>query len=294
LPVAGSGSISGCCSPSPISPSRLCCGCFLGRRRSEVAKDVELLVLRHQLAVLGRQQKRPALRPADRAFLVALARVLPQRRRHELIVTPQTFLRWHRELVRRKWAQATRSPGRPPACSPVTSSPSRRSRSVATRCSSSSSWAAATSRTCSAPTPPITTASVHTADSRSCRSKRPTRPVHEPPARSAPRPTRRTYRRALPGRGVNRLFGTPQGHVTGSRVVMDATSFTPIAPTTSRATASSSAVAADEGSAGEHALLSGLENFGSRPSSACFAAKRAATRARAVAGGGGREACGLW
>jgi len=185
LPVAGSGSISGCCSPSPISPSRLCCGCFLGRRRSEVAKDVELLVLRHQLAVLGRQQKRPALRPADRAFLVALARVLPQRRRHELIVTPQTFLRWHRELVRRKWAQATRSPGRPPACSPVTSSPSRRSRSVATRCSSSSSWAAATSSTCSAPTPPITTASVHTADSRSCRPKRPTRPVHEPPARSS-------------------------------------------------------------------------------------------------------------
>src|SRR5215207_2168345 len=84
------------------------------RRRSEVAKDVELLVLRHQLAVLGRQQKRTALRPADRAFLAALARVLPQRRRHGLIVTPQTLLRWLRELVRRKWAQPRRSPGRPP------------------------------------------------------------------------------------------------------------------------------------------------------------------------------------
>jgi transposase InsO family protein len=87
---------------------------LLGRRRIEVAKDVELLVLRHQLAVLGRQEKRPALRPADRAFLAALALVLPQRRRHGLIVTPQTLLRWHRELVCRKWAQAPRSPGRPP------------------------------------------------------------------------------------------------------------------------------------------------------------------------------------
>jgi hypothetical protein len=54
---------------------------LVGRRRSEVAKDVELLVLRHQLAVLGRQEKRPALRPVDRAFLAAPARVLPQRRR---------------------------------------------------------------------------------------------------------------------------------------------------------------------------------------------------------------------
>jgi putative transposase len=75
---------------------------LVGRRRSEVAKDVELLVLRHQLGVLGRQEKRPALPPADRAFLAALAHALPQRRRHGLIMTPQTFLRWHRELVRRK------------------------------------------------------------------------------------------------------------------------------------------------------------------------------------------------
>jgi putative transposase len=87
---------------------------LVGGRRSEVAEDVELLVLRHQLAVLGRQERRPALRPADRAFLAALARVLPQRRRRGLIVTPQTLLRWHRELVRGKWAQPPRSPGRPP------------------------------------------------------------------------------------------------------------------------------------------------------------------------------------
>jgi putative transposase len=87
---------------------------LLGRRRSEFAKDVELLVLRHQLVVLERQAARPSLRPADRAFLAALARVLPRRRRHALVVTPQTLLRWHRELVRRKWAQPRRSRGRPP------------------------------------------------------------------------------------------------------------------------------------------------------------------------------------
>src|SRR5881392_2668803 len=78
-------------------------------RRSEFAKDVELLVLRHQLVVLGRQERRPSLRPADRAFFAALARVLPQARRRGWIVTPQTLLRWHRELVRRN-GQA------PPAC----------------------------------------------------------------------------------------------------------------------------------------------------------------------------------
>src|SRR5215218_3588725 len=83
-------------------------------RRSEFSKDVELLVLRHQLAVLGRQQRRPLLRPADRALLAALARLLPPRRRHGLVVTPQTLLRWHRELVRRKWAQPRQAAGRPP------------------------------------------------------------------------------------------------------------------------------------------------------------------------------------
>jgi putative transposase len=83
-------------------------------RHSEFTKDVELLVLRHQLAVLGRQDRRPPLRPADRAFLAALARLLPWRRRHGLVVTPQTLLRWHRELVRRKWAQPQPGRGRPP------------------------------------------------------------------------------------------------------------------------------------------------------------------------------------
>jgi putative transposase len=83
-------------------------------RRSEFVKDVELLVLRHQLAVLRRQQPRPSFRAADRAFLAALSRMLPPRGRHGLIVTPQTLLRWHRELVRHKWTQPQRSSGRPP------------------------------------------------------------------------------------------------------------------------------------------------------------------------------------
>jgi putative transposase len=82
-------------------------------RSSEFAKDVELLVLRHQLVVLGRQQTRPSLEAADRAFFAALARLLPRRRRRGLIVTPQTLLRWHRELVRRKWTRPRRRPGRP-------------------------------------------------------------------------------------------------------------------------------------------------------------------------------------
>src|SRR5262249_5014703 len=83
-------------------------------RHSEFAKDVELLVLRHQLVVLGRQQRRPWLRPADRALLAALTRVLPRQRRLGLIVTPPTLLRWHRQLVPRNWTPPRRSPGRPP------------------------------------------------------------------------------------------------------------------------------------------------------------------------------------
>jgi len=85
----------------------------LSGRRSEFGKDLELLVLRHQLVLLGRQERRPWLRPADRACFAALARVLPQARRRGWIVTPQTRLRWHRQLVRRTWTQPPRSAGRP-------------------------------------------------------------------------------------------------------------------------------------------------------------------------------------
>src|SRR5262249_6790976 len=83
-------------------------------RRDAFAKDVELLVLRHQLAVLRRQAGRPKLRPADRALLAALTLLLPHPRRQGLLMTPQTLLRWHRDLVRLRWTQPGRGPGRPP------------------------------------------------------------------------------------------------------------------------------------------------------------------------------------
>jgi putative transposase len=86
---------------------------LVGRKRSEFANDVELLVLRYQLVVLGRQTGRPSLQPADRALLAALVHLLPHPRRHGLVVTPQTLLSWHRELVRRKWTQPRGKPGRP-------------------------------------------------------------------------------------------------------------------------------------------------------------------------------------
>jgi hypothetical protein len=82
-------------------------------RQAELAKDVELMVLRHQLSVLTRQHERPKLRPADRAFLAALARLLPHPRQRGFVVTPATLLRWHRELVRRKWTYPQCKPGRP-------------------------------------------------------------------------------------------------------------------------------------------------------------------------------------
>jgi putative transposase len=81
--------------------------------RSERAKELEILVLRHELAILRRQPRRARLRPVDRAMLAALARALPQSAWTSLSVSPATLLRWHRELVRRRWTYPHR-PGRPP------------------------------------------------------------------------------------------------------------------------------------------------------------------------------------
>ena len=87
--------------------------------RGDAAKELEILVLRHQLAVLHRQTPHPRLEPADRALLAAISRVLPRARWSCFIVTPQTLLRWHRRMVAGAWTYPHRGPGRPPLAEDV-------------------------------------------------------------------------------------------------------------------------------------------------------------------------------
>src|SRR5215211_3297761 len=89
-------------------------GALVRSRRGLDLKDIELLVLRHELKVLRRQVARPKLRPVDRALLAAAACYLPRRSRGARLVSPRTLLRWHRALVRRKWRRPSARLGRPP------------------------------------------------------------------------------------------------------------------------------------------------------------------------------------
>ena len=94
-------------------------GALVRCRRGLDVKDIELLVLRHELEVLRRQIARPRLRAADRALLAAATCQLPRPSRGTRLVTPRTLLRWHRALVRRKWRQPPGQRGRPPVTAEV-------------------------------------------------------------------------------------------------------------------------------------------------------------------------------
>jgi putative transposase len=83
------------------------------RLRSSEYKELEIVVLRHELAVLRRQVARPRLHETDRVFLAAASRLLSKASRPSFFIRPDTLLGWHRQLVRRRWTYTGRLPGRP-------------------------------------------------------------------------------------------------------------------------------------------------------------------------------------
>jgi hypothetical protein len=87
--------------------------------RSDAAKDVEILTVRHEVAVLRRTNPRPRMSWLDRAMLSALSRLLPTPPRQLRLVSPRTLLHWHHQLVARRWTYPRRRPGRPPTPPPI-------------------------------------------------------------------------------------------------------------------------------------------------------------------------------
>jgi putative transposase len=127
--------------------------------RSTASKDIELLVLRHEVAVLRRAKPPPRLDWADRPVLAALIRLLPRTLRAHRLVTPGTVLRWHRRLVARKWTYPQHT-GRPPVRPEIAALIER----LATE---NHSWDTSGSRRVRAENP------IHGSDQRSCSPSRP-------------------------------------------------------------------------------------------------------------------------
>jgi putative transposase len=94
------------------------CRWLLLLSRSTASKDIELLVLRHEVAVLRRAMPKPQLDWADRAILATLIRHVPRTLRAHRVITPGTVLRWHRRLVSKKWTYPHRT-GRPPVSAEI-------------------------------------------------------------------------------------------------------------------------------------------------------------------------------
>jgi hypothetical protein len=104
--------------PLSSAPPGSGCGWLVLLGPSSASKNAELLVLRHEVAVLRRTRPRPRLHRADRAVMAALIRLLPGKLRINRLVTPGTVLRWHRRLVTRKWTYP-RGAGRLPVSAEI-------------------------------------------------------------------------------------------------------------------------------------------------------------------------------
>ena len=95
------------------------CGWLVLPGRSTASKDIELLVLRHEVAVLRHTKSKPRLDWADRAIPAALTGLVPRTVRIHRLVTPGTVLRWHRRMATRKRTYPDRA-GRPPVSAEIT------------------------------------------------------------------------------------------------------------------------------------------------------------------------------